>query len=69
MNYLRLLEGYTMRSQLTFSITALALIFPLAFISCADNADNDNNNNTNQQPHAYTEHDFASDPNLGHRNS
>ena len=64
MNYLRLLGGYTMRSQLTSSITALALIFPLVFISCADNADNDNNNNTNQQPHAYTEHDFASDPNL-----
>lgn len=53
-----------MRSQSTFSITALALIFPLAFISCADNADNDNNNNTNQQPHAYTEQDFVSDPNL-----
>lgn len=53
-----------MRSQSTFSITAIALIFPLAFISCADNADNDNNNNTNQQPHAYTEQDFVSDPNL-----
>lgn len=61
MNYLRLLGGYIMRSQLTFSITAIALICPLAFISCADN---DNNNNTNQQPHAYTEQDFASDPNL-----
>jgi len=64
MNYLRLLGGYMMRSQLTFSITAIALIFPLAFISCADNADNNSNTNTNQQAQAYTEQDFVSDPNL-----
>jgi len=51
-----------MRSQLTFSITALALIFPLTFISCADNADNDTNKNLEAQAHI--EQDFVSNPNL-----
>lgn len=46
-----------MRTQLTFSITAIALIFSLAFVSCDDN-------NSNQQPRAHTEQDFVLDPDL-----
>ena len=59
MNYLRLLEDYMRKSRLAFSITAIALIFPLVIISCADN-----DTNTNLQAQAHTEQDFVSNPNL-----